>query len=118
MGTRGRPSCVHGTIPVGLVQFQLVSAPLPDLYLYHRTGCHLCDDARATLGMLLADRGSRDLPVPAIVERDIDADDGWHRRYAVTIPVVALGDRELELATSPVALRRLLEDVLDGGAGR
>jgi hypothetical protein len=91
-----------------------VSAPLPDLILYHRAGCHLCDDARATLGLLLTDRASRGLPVPEILERDIDTDEEWHRRYAFTIPVVALGDRELELATSPAALRRLLEDVLDG----
>jgi hypothetical protein len=91
-----------------------VSAPLPDLILYHRDGCHLCDDTRATLSLLLTDRAARSLPAPAIVERDIDTDEDWHRRYAFTIPVVALGDRELELATSPSALRRLLEDVLDG----
>ena len=95
-----------------------MSAPLPVLYLYRRAGCHLCDDARATLGLLLADRGSRGLPAPAIVERDIDLDEDWQRRYALTIPVVALGDRELELATSQAALRRLLEDVLDGVASR
>mgnify|MGYP006378368619 CR=1 FL=1 len=95
-----------------------MSAPLPDLVLYHRLGCHLCDDARATLGALLADRESRGLPVPAIVEHDIDTDQEWHRRYAFTIPVVVLGDRELELATSPAALRRLIEDVLDGAPAR
>ena len=90
-----------------------MSTPLPDLILYHRHGCHLCDDARATLGLLLTDRTARGLPVPTLVLRDIDTDEDWHRRYAFTIPVVALGDRELELATSPSALRRLLEDVLD-----
>lgn len=91
-----------------------MSAPLPDLILYHRAGCHLCDDTRATLGLLLTDREARGLPVPEILDRDIDSDEEWHRRYAFTVPVVALGDRELELATSPAALRRLLEDVLDG----
>ena len=95
-----------------------MSAPLPVLYLYHRAGCHLCDDARATLALLLADRGSRGLSAPAVVERDIDIDEDWQRRYALTIPVVALGDRELELATSPAALRRLLEDALDGATAR
>ena len=34
------------------------------------------------------------------------------------IPVVALGDQELELATSPARLRRLLADALDAGAPR
>ena len=95
-----------------------MSAPLPDLVLYHRHGCHLCDEARATLGLLLADRATRGLPVPALVERDIEADETLHDRYAFTIPVVALGGRELELATSPAKLRRLLEDVLDGAAAR
>ena len=56
--------------------------------------------------------------MPAIVERDIETDEDWHRRYAFTIPVVVLGDRELELATSPARLRRLLEDVLDGAPAR
>jgi glutaredoxin len=91
-----------------------VSTPLPDLYLYHRAGCHLCDDAHATLELLLADRTAHGLSAPAIVERDIDTDEEWHRRYAITIPVVVLGDQELELATSAAALRRLLEDALDG----
>jgi hypothetical protein len=90
-----------------------VTAPLPLLVLYSRPGCHLCEDAHATLAALLADRGARGLQVPALEIRDIETNDEWHRRYAVTIPVVALGDRELELATSPAALRRLLADVLD-----
>jgi hypothetical protein len=95
-----------------------VNAPLPDLILYHRAGCHLCDDTRATLDLLLTDREARGLPVPAIVERDIDTNEDWHRRYAFMIPVVALGDRELELATSPAALRRLIEDALDTAPAR
>jgi hypothetical protein len=95
-----------------------VSAPLPDLVLYHRSGCHLCEQTRASLDLLLADRAARGLRVPAIVERDIETDEGWHRRYAFTIPVVVLGDRELELATSAARLRSLLEDVLDGATAR
>ncbi len=82
--------------------------------LYSRTGCHLCEDARVALDLLLAERGRRGLAVPAIVELDIESDDELHRRYALTIPVIAIGGRELELATSPAKVRRLLEDVLDG----
>jgi hypothetical protein len=95
-----------------------VSTPLPDLVLYHRPGCHLCEDARETLGLVLAERAARGLPVPTLVECDIEADEALHERYAFTIPVVALGDRELALATSPARLRRLLEDVLDTAAAR
>jgi len=93
---------------------RVVTAPLPELVLYGRPGCHLCEDARTTLEAILADRRSRGLPAPALVERSIDGDDDLQRRYAFTIPVVTLGGRELELATSPAKFRHLLEDVLDG----
>jgi Glutaredoxin-like domain (DUF836) len=91
-----------------------VTPPLPALVLYARPGCGLCDETRATLEALLADRSARGLAVPALEERDIDTVDDWQRRYAFSIPVVVLGDRELELATSSAKIRRLLADVLDG----
>ncbi len=91
-----------------------VTAPLPDLILYGRPGCHLCEDAHGILDGLLAHRRSRGLPAPALVERNIETDADWHRRFVVTIPVVAFGDQELELATSPVKLGRFLAEVLDG----
>ncbi len=87
--------------------------PLPDLILYSRPGCGLCDEARTLLTALLAERASADLPHPAIVERDIEADPTLERAYFASIPVVELGDRRLELATSLSKLRRLLSDVLD-----
>jgi hypothetical protein len=90
-----------------------VTAPLPDLVLYARPGCHLCDETRTALEAILADRRARGLPAPALVERDIDADDALQAKYAFTIPVVALGASEIELATSPARLRRLLSDALD-----
>ena len=49
-----------------------------------------------------------------LVERNIEDDEDWQRRYAFTIPVVTVGDVELELATSPAKLRRLLAEGLDG----
>jgi hypothetical protein len=62
---------------------------------------------------LLADRTERGLAAPAIVEQNIETDEDLHRRYLLTIPVVAFGDRELELATSQVELRAFLADALD-----
>ena len=90
--------------------------PLPDLVLYARTGCHLCEETRAVLEALLRDRAARGLATPCLVERDIEADPALHDKYAFVIPVVALGDQEVELATSPARLRRLLADALDAGA--
>ena len=89
------------------------ATPLPDLILYGRSGCHLCDDARALVVALLAERASHGLPAPTFVERDIEADPDWQRAYFLTIPVLELGDRRLELATSLAKIRRLLNDVLD-----
>jgi Glutaredoxin-like domain (DUF836) len=94
-----------------------VTDPLPDLVLYGRPGCHLCEDAHAMLVELLADRRGRGLPAPALVERSIEADDELQRRYAVTIPVVACGASVLELATSPTKLARFLAEALDGSGG-
>ena len=87
--------------------------PLPDLVLYGRSGCHLCDEARTALVGLLEERSEAGLLVPILVERDIDSNAAWHDAYFETIPVVELGDRRLELATSVLKLRRLLTDVLD-----
>jgi hypothetical protein len=86
----------------------------PSLVLYGRHGCHLCEEAHDALAALLAQRREAGLSVPPVVERDIETDADWVRRYLVTIPVVAYGDRELELATSPAKLRRFLSEVLDG----
>lgn len=89
-------------------------APLPDLVLYGRPGCHLCDDARRLVAALFDERVAAGRRIPALVERDIDADPAWQRAYFASIPVVELGDRRIELATSVAKLRRLLTDVLDG----
>ena len=66
------------------------------------------------LDAILADRSARGLAVPALVEQDIEADDDLHRRYMFVIPVVAVGGRELELATKLSTLGRFLAEVLDG----
>ena len=83
--------------------------PLPDLVLYMRAGCHLCDDAREILQALLAERVAAGRATPRLVERDIDSDPDLQRRFFATIPVVELGAERVELATSPAKLRRLLD---------
>jgi len=92
-----------------------VSSPLPDLVLYARPGCGLCDETRAAIGLLLDDRRTRGLAVPSLIERNIDADPELHRQFFDRVPVVELGHRRLELATSVTRLRRLLADALDAG---
>lgn len=87
--------------------------PLPDLVLYSRAGCTLCDEAREAIELTLADRRERGLPVPAFVERDIEADDALHRLYLERIPVVELGNRRVELVVTVGKMRRLLGEALD-----
>jgi len=88
--------------------------PLPDLYLYTRDGCHLCEDARTVVQGLLEDRAARGRRTAALRERDITANPAWERRFFAAIPVLELGGRRLELATSAAKIRRFLDDALDG----
>ena len=91
-----------------------MSTPLPELVLYTREGCHLCDEARAIVQGLLEDRAARGRRTAALHERDIATDATWERQFFTTIPVLELDGRRLELATSPAKVRRFLDDVLDG----
>jgi Glutaredoxin-like domain (DUF836) len=91
-----------------------MSTPLPELVLYTRDGCHLCVEARAIVQGLLEDRAARGRRTAALRERDITTDAALERQFFATIPVVELGGRRLELATSATKLRRFLDDVLDG----
>ena len=91
----------------------MLDAPLPDLILYGRAGCGLCDEARKVVIALLDARTKAGLKTPALVERDIQTDPAWERDFFATIPVVELGGRRLELATSAAKVGRLLSDVLD-----
>jgi hypothetical protein len=56
--------------------------------------------------------------VPTLVERDILSQAAWLATYGDSIPVIAVGGRELRLVTQPARIRRLLADVLDGGRPR
>jgi glutaredoxin-like protein DUF836 len=87
--------------------------PLPDLVLYGRPGCGLCDEACAILAALLDERRNAGLPTPTFLQRDIEQDPELERAFFTTIPVVELGDARLELATSATKLRRLMHDQLD-----
>jgi hypothetical protein len=76
---------------------------MPEVVLYGRPGCHLCDDARVVL-----ERVRRDVPF-GLVERNIEQDDAWHATYLERIPVVTLDGEELfELFVDEHELRRRL----------
>lgn len=85
-------------------------APLPDLVLYARPGCSLCAEAREAIDLVLRDRTERGLPVPAVLERNIEDDPDLHRTYLERIPVVELGEQRIELIVTVGKLRRLLNE--------
>ena len=60
--------------------------------LYERAGCHLCDETHRSLRRIGLDR-----PL-AIARVEIAADPDLERRYIVRIPVVKVGDHELDAA--------------------
>ena len=93
--------------------FRPAAAPLPDLILYHATSCHLCDDARDAIAVVVAERTVAGLRSPRVIERDVMADPVALAAFFDTIPVVEIGDRRLPLATSVSKLRRLVADVID-----
>ena len=75
------------------------------LVLYGRPDCHLCDEARDGLQMLLADGLTFEL-----VEVDIESDDGLLHRYLERIPVIELnGEIVSELHLDADALRARLD---------
>jgi glutaredoxin len=71
----------------------------PDVVLYTRQGCHLCDVAKE----ILIQHGL--LPV----EVDIDADDALRERFTQCVPVVEIDGRiRFRGRVDEVLLRRLL----------
>jgi len=88
--------------------------PLPELVLYTRDGCHLCDEARTIIQGLLEDRAARGLRAVTVRERDIASDPALERQFLDRIPVLELGGRRLELAVSTGRVRAFLDDALDG----
>lgn len=93
---------------------EMTASPLPDLILYTRAGCGLCDETRLMLQGLLEDRAARGARLAQFRERDIATDPDIERDLFDRIPVVELRGRRLELATSASRLRRFLDDGLDG----
>ena len=90
-----------------------VTPPLPDLVLYTRPGCHLCDEARDAIQSVLEDRAARSQPIARFTERDIATDPDLERAFFDTIPVVELRGERLPLAISPARIRRFIAERLD-----
>ena len=89
-----------------------------EIVLYTKPGCHLCADTRLILDALLVERRLAGREAPSVEERDITGNADWERAYFAEVPVVAVGDLELPLATSPSRLRRFLDEALTAAVAR
>ena len=80
---------------LALVRLRTHRAPPVTVTLYERAGCHLCEETQRALRRIGLDR-------PLAIERvDIAADPGLELRYVVRIPVLAVGEAELDAAGLP-----------------
>ena len=74
----------------------------PNVVLYSRRGCHLCDEARELL--------LRHEIVPTVV--DIDADADLRQRFDTCVPVLEIDGRiRFRGRIEPVLLRRILGSI-------
>ncbi len=75
----------------------------PRVTLYGRSGCHLCDEARAVVAAVCAELGE------SWVEVSIDDDPALQERFANEIPVTFVDGRQHDFwRVSPDRLRRAL----------
>ena len=78
----------------------------PTIILYGKPGCHLCEDARATLVEV---RGEHPFELREV---DVSIDPALQRAYGERVPVVELEGEELfEYHVDPEALRKRLDTV-------
>lgn len=79
--------------------------PAPRLTLLGKPGCHLCDDARAIVLEVAAERGLE------LEERNILDDEALMAQYAEEIPVLLIDGRVHTIwRVDPARLRRALDE--------
>jgi len=77
---------------LALARLRTHRAPPLGVTLYERAGCHICEETHRALRRIGLDR-------PLTIERvDVAAAPALERRYVVRIPVLKVGDEELDAA--------------------
>lgn len=89
-----------------------LSSPTTTLNFYRRDGCHLCDEGRDALQLVLEERVKRGEPVPRVREINLSRQPELEADYGARVPVLAVGSQELALATSPRQISTFLDRVL------
>lgn len=66
---------------------------VPDVYVYIKSDCHLCDTLMVELELALEKRS--DAIPPTVLIRDIEDRDDWYALYREYVPVVVVNDEEI-----------------------
>ena len=78
----------------------------PQLTVYTRHGCHLCEDLLQQMQIL------KDSHIFEYFTVDVDADPRIRQQYAALVPVVVLGDRQIcHYFLDQAALLQALADI-------
>jgi hypothetical protein len=76
---------------------------VPEVVLYSRKSCHLCDEARS---VIVAEQARGAFPFREVF---VDGDEELEREYGLRVPVVTVGrDEEFEFVVDPARLRSLV----------
>jgi hypothetical protein len=79
---------------------------MTEVVLYGKAGCHLCEEARAEIDAVRAQRPFE------LTEVDVSLDPVLHARYGERIPVVVVeGEEAFEFHVDGEELARLLDTV-------
>ena len=79
---------------------------MPRVVLYGKPGCHLCEEARAAVERVRAERPFE------LEEVDVTLDPVLHRRYGERIPVLELdGEEMFQYFVDEAVLRKRLDRV-------
>ena len=88
----------------------------PTLNFYRRDGCEPCDEARLVLQAVLEERVRRGEPIPRVRYRNVAESQELESAFGTRVPVIALGDDELDLILSERSITQFLDRVLGRAA--
>ena len=84
--------------------------PGPEIILYTRQGCHLCDEAKSQIAPLLREFAA------SLQEVDIDTDPELRRQFDADVPVIFVaGKKAAKHRVDLVQFRRQLQEASQSG---
>ena len=84
--------------------------PGPEVILYTRKGCHLCEEAKSQIAPLLREFNA------ALLEVDIDSDPALRKKYDVDVPVLFVaGKKAAKHVVDLKQFRRRLQEASQSG---